>query len=413
MQVETAALTVTQLTRHIKALLEADDILQDVVVRGEVANFKRHSSGHLYFSLRDENSQMPCVMFAGPARFLAFAPEDGLRVLARGHITVYEPRGQYQLYVESMQYDGLGALFEALERLKRKLEAEGLFEPARKRPLPPFPHTIGLVTSDKGAAVRDMITILGRRWPLTQVLVFPTTVQGAEAPPSIVNSLALASRFPGLDLIILGRGGGSLEDLWAFNTEEVVRAVAACRIPVVSAVGHETDWSLTDFAADLRAPTPSAAAELVVPDHRELGRELESILARLRSRLEGWVARQQEALAAVGVARLTTAFGHMLDDWTQQCDEMRTGIDWTMARRLEARVAALTTEAARLNAVNPLAVLRRGYSVLRLRDTKTVVRSVRQVKGGDETEALVTDGSVAMKVVATKEENHGAQIANP
>jgi len=191
-----------------------------------------------------------------------------------------------------------------------------------------------------------------------------------------------------------------------------VRAVAACPIPIVSAVGHETDWSLTDFAADLRAPTPSAAAELVVPDHRELRRELDSILARLRSRLQGWVARQHEALAAVGAARLTGAFVHLLDDWTQQCDEVRTGMEWSIAGRLEACVAALTTEAARLNAVNPLAVLRRGYSLLRRRDTKAMVRSVTQVKSGDETEALVTDGSVAMRVVATKEEDHGAQIAN-
>ncbi len=413
MQLEAPALTVTQVTRHIKALLEADDVLQEVLVRGEIANFKRHSSGHLYFSLRDESSQIPCVMFAGPARFLAFAPEDGLRVLARGHVTVYERRGQYQLSVEALRYDGLGALFEALERLKRKLEAEGLFHPARKRLLPPFPRAVGLVTSDKGAAVRDMITILGRRWPLAKVLVFPTTVQGADAPPSIVNSLAAVGRCRELDLVIVGRGGGSLEDLWAFNTEEVVRAVAACPIPVVSAVGHETDVTLADFAADLRAPTPSAAAELVAPDSRELRRELESIMARLRSRLQGWAARQQQALAAVSARRLSVALGRMLDACTQQCDELQTSVQWLTRRIVEACTAAVATEAARLQAVNPLAVLRRGYSVLRRGDTQAVIRSVAQLAPGEQTEALVADGVVEMQVTSTREANHSAQVGTP
>jgi len=408
-RLDTPVLTVAQVTRHVKTLLESDELLQDLTVRGEIANFKRHSSGHLYFSLRDEEALLPCVMFAGAARFLGFSPGDGLRVLARGRISVYEPRGQYQLYVESLEYDGLGALFEAFERLRKRLQAEGLFEAARKRPLPPFPRTVAVVTSDKGAAIRDIINILGRRWPLARVLVFPATVQGAEAPASIVKSLRRAGAFPGVEVVIVGRGGGSLEDLWAFNSEEVVRAVAECPVPVVSAVGHETDVTLCDFAADLRAPTPSAAAELVVPDQREVLREARSVLQALCARLRHWVAQREEALSALRARRLSLALTRMLDRWTQECDELRSAVERGMRRRAEMCAAALATETARLNAVSPLAVLRRGYSVLRRAEDGVVVRSVAQVRAGDAAEAVVADGAIDITVVGTRRERGDAE----
>ena len=270
-------LTVSQVNFFIKSLLEGDGRLQNVLISGEISNFTDHyRSGHLYFSLKDDKSVLKAVMFASAARRLKFRPKDGMKVLIRGRVSVYEPSGQYQLYAEDMQPEGMGALSLAFQQLKDRLSQEGLFDADHKREIPAFPQRIGVITSPTGAAVQDILQITGRRWPLAEIILAPVLVQGEQAPGQIVEALQEMDRRRACDVIILGRGGGSLEDLWAFNEEAVARAVYACTIPVVSAVGHETDFTICDFAADLRAPTPSAAAELCTPDWRE---ELAQVLS--------------------------------------------------------------------------------------------------------------------------------------
>ncbi len=293
---ERMSLSVSQLTAYVKRLIDRDEVLQQISVRGEISNFTAHRSGHLYFSLKDEGSQLSCVCFRGDACRLGFEPGHGQQVIAHGNITVYEPRGQYQLIVRAMRPDGAGELAAAIAKLRMKLEAEGLFDPSRKRPLPRFPRRIALVTSPTGAAVRDMVSVISRRFPPAEIVVVPTVVQGEAAPDSIIKSINLASNACDADLLIVGRGGGSLEDLWAFYDERVVRAVFACPAPVISAVGHETDVSLTDEVADSRAPTPSAAGELAVPDVREL----QATLNRLGERARGALAQR----LTLGASRL-------------------------------------------------------------------------------------------------------------
>ncbi len=280
------SLSVSELTAYVKRLIDRDEVLNQVSVRGEISNFTAHRSGHLYFSLKDEGSQLSCVCFRGDACRLGFEPEHGQRVIAHGNVTVYEARGQYQLIVRAMRPDGAGELAAAIAKLRAKLEAEGLFEPSRKRPLPRFPRRIALVTSPTGAAVRDLISVISRRFPPAHVIVVPTVVQGEAAPDAVVRSIGLATSACRADLVIVARGGGSLEDLWAFYDERVVRAVFACPVPVISAVGHETDVSLCDEVADLRAPTPSAAGELAVPDVHDLAATLDRLGGRALSALE-------------------------------------------------------------------------------------------------------------------------------
>ena len=276
-------LSVSQITGYLKSLLEGDPNLNPVFISGEISNFTDHyRSGHLYFSLKDEKAVLKAVMFSSSARRLRFRPSDGMKVLCRGRISLYEASGQYQLYVDDMQPDGLGTLNLAYEQLKTRLEKEGLFDAARKRPIPRYPRRVGVITSPTGAAVRDICQILGRRWPMAEIVFCPVLVQGEEAAPQLVEALARMNRVDGVDTIIIGRGGGSLEDLWAFNEESVARAVAASKIPVISAVGHETDFTICDFVADLRAPTPSAAAELAVPDQMEEKMLVESAWYTLR-----------------------------------------------------------------------------------------------------------------------------------
>lgn len=281
------SLSVSELTSYVRRLIERDEILAQVSVRGEISNFTRHRSGHLYFSLKDDASQLRCVCFRGDATRLGFDPESGQQVIAHGNVTVYEPRGEYQLIVRAMQPDGAGELAEAIAKLRAKLEAEGLFEPSRKRQLPRFPRRIALVTSPTGAAVRDLVSVISRRFPPAELVVVPTLVQGEAAPESIVRSLHLAASVCDADLVIVGRGGGSLEDLLAFFDEAVVRAVFACPVPVISAVGHETDTSLCDEVADLRAPTPSAAGELAVPDLRDVIAGIDRMGQRATAALDG------------------------------------------------------------------------------------------------------------------------------
>ncbi len=398
MNAQAAVLTVRELTAHVKRLIDADDLLQDVAVRGEISNFTHHGSGHMYFSLKDEASQLRCVCFRGPAGSLPFYPANGMQVVAFGNVGVYEKRGEYQLYVRWMQQDGLGALHLAFERLKAKLEAEGLFEPARKRPLPRFPRRVAVVTSPTGAAVRDIITVLRRRYPALSIALVPTIVQGEEAPESIIGSIRLAHEALQPDVIIVGRGGGSLEDLWAFNDEAVARAIFASPVPVVSAVGHETDFTIADFVADVRAPTPSAAAEMVAPDIHELHRYLNELAARSRRAVLSEVSAARERLGAVIQRRPFARPFERIDQLSQELDELGTALQNAFGRMLESQAQRLEAVRGRLEALGPQSVLKRGYSVCRDAESRRIIDSVTAVKVGQEIEVLVADGGIVSDV---------------
>lgn len=291
-----AILSVAAVNRHIKALLEQDETLAGVLVRGEISNFKRHYSGHCYFTLKDSEATLRAVMFRSRAQLLKFEPKDGLKVIAGGRVSVFERDGQYQLYVEQLVPEGMGELSLAFAQLKDKLAAEGLFDESRKRPLPLLPRTVGIITSPTGAAVRDIVTVAKRRYPGVQLILNPVQVQGADAPPQIAAGIGLLNRHGRAEVIIVGRGGGSIEELWAFNDEQVVRAIAASNIPVISAVGHQTDYTLADFAADRRAATPSQAAEIAVPDVREMARYIQTLRTMLEKYILGIAAGRRERL---------------------------------------------------------------------------------------------------------------------
>ena len=391
-------LNVAELTAYIKHRLDADELLQEVTVRGEISNYTEHSSGHLYFSLKDAESQLSCVCFRRTAQTLNFAPEAGLQVVASGNVTVYERSGRYQLIVRFMRPDGLGGLHEQLEALKRKLEAEGLFDVSRKRPLPRFPQGIALCTSATGAAIGDLTTIIGRRYPLAKMVLFSTVVQGEAAAPSIVGSLRAAGDHQDIDVIIVGRGGGSLEDLWAFNEEAVVRAIFASPKPVMSAVGHETDSTLADFVADVRAATPSAAAELVVPDRQELLAALRAAGRQLRAHVQAEVQTKQEALGRLGQRPVLVRPELLLAPWQQRVDD---GSD-RMYRHTQGLVGALRSRfektAAALSVLSPRGVLQRGYAICRRARDGAVVASVRAVQPGEEMGVTVADGEIRSEV---------------
>jgi exodeoxyribonuclease VII large subunit len=389
--------TVRQLTGYLKTLLARDRALRDLWVRGEVADCSRPASGHCYFTLKDESAQLRCVMWREVAAALDFELEDGLRVLARGAISVYERAGQYQLIVSELKAEGLGALYLAFEQLKRKLQAEGLFDPARKRPLPRFPRRIALITSPEGAVLSDLVSILRRRWPAADLLLLPTPVQGAAAVEGIVKALGRLSRLPGLDLAILARGGGSLEDLAAFNAEAVARAIAASPIPVVSAVGHETDFTIADFVADQRAPTPSAAAELVAPDRRELSRRLAALRTRAGSALRGWLASRRRELALLRARPVLRAPLTLLSERRQGLDELVRHLLAAIRRKPPEERRRLDSLGGRLRSLNPFAVLERGYVLVR-KDDGSLARRACRLAREEEIVALFWDGEARMRV---------------
>ena len=391
-------LTVSELTGYIKALLDRDEVLQQAVVRGEISNFTSHRSGHLYFSLKDEASQLSCVCFRGAAQALDFAPEEGMQVVAGGNVSVYERAGRYQLIVRFMRADGAGELAARLEVLKAKLEAEGLFDPARKRPLPRFPRGIGICTSPTGAALQDMIRIIARRYARAKVVVFPTIVQGEAAVPSIVESLRAAGRYEGLDVIIVGRGGGSLEDLWAFNEELVARTIFASLVPVISAVGHETDFTIADYVADVRAATPSEAAELVVPDQQELLAGLVSAGQRLRGGLLGRLEVAGQRIASVCQRRVVREPRTLLEPGQQRLDEAAFGLSEELGQVVSELGNRLARAATALAALSPLGVLRRGYAICRRERDGAVVASVAAVDCGEQVRVTVTDGDLLAEV---------------
>lgn len=391
---EKRIITVSELNEYIKLVLENDELLMRIFVKGEISNFTNHyKTGHFYFSLKDEGGAVRAVMFRGSASKLKFVPENGMRVIVGGRVGVFPRDGQYQVYAETMEPDGIGALYVAYEQLKAKLEGEGLFDAAKKKPLPKIPTRIGVITSPTGAAVRDMINILGRRFPLAKVILYPALVQGEGAAPDLVRGIDYFNGAMDVDVIIIGRGGGSIEDLWAFNDETLARRVAASRIPVISAVGHETDFTLCDFAADRRAPTPSAAAELAVPEVGELARKLSNVTARLGLLLQSKTGLYRERLTRLASARVLRSPMNMIDDKRMALAMEEKALYDRMGTVLSRRRADFERDAAKLDALSPLSVLSRGYGAV-FTEEGTVVKSVKQAAVGVRVSLLLADGTL-------------------
>jgi exodeoxyribonuclease VII large subunit len=384
-------LSITDLTAHIKDLLENDPTLDDAWVEGEVSNCRAYGSGHWYFSLKDEGASISCVMWKFQALRQQFLPEDGGRFVMHGRVSVYADRGNYQLVVDQIEPAGQGLLHQRFEQLKAKLAGEGLFDAERKRPLPAYPLKLGIVTSRQAAALQDVLKVLARRWPVAEVLLAPTAVQGDAAPPGIVAALEAVGR-AGVDLVILCRGGGSLEDLWAFNDEAVARAIAACPVPVISGVGHETDFTIADFVADLRAPTPSAAAELATPDADELRMAVDAARMRLERSAEARVMRAGERLEGLQRRMERAAPGRGLRESRQKTAELAARLRRSMQGELRLRRAELGARIESLEALSPLAVLARGYAqVTDMRDGRTL-RSVAEAAPGSGILVRLADG---------------------
>ena len=391
-------LSVADVNRYVKMLMDNDALLSSVSVRGEISNLKYHTSGHLYFTLKDADAELSAVMFRSAAAGMKFTAKNGMQVTAYGRISVYEKSGKCQLYVSAMIDNGVGHLQLEYERLFRKLSEEGLFTEARKKPLPRIPKCIGIITSPTGAAVRDMINVTGRRWPMAKILLYPSVVQGNEAPQSLCRGLEYLNADKACDVIIIGRGGGSVEDLWAFNDERVVRAIAASDIPVISAVGHETDYTLSDFAADKRAPTPSAAAELAVPDRAEFKIRLDDAFGKsenafnrlltAKKTLFNSLAKQLDLCSPVG--RLQNE-KNML---THRYELMEKAMTAMLSRRRDR----LGSAAGRLDAINPLAVLGRGYSVAKKNDG-SIIGSAAKLKEGEDISILFADGEAQARIL--------------
>ncbi len=403
-----SAWTVSRLTRYLQALLHSQDALQDLWVRGEVSRVHRSVAGHLYFTLKDEWAQISCVVWRENVDDLEVVPESGQSVEVHGLVDIYPARGTYQLYVDRVRALGQGALFQAFLRLKARLEAEGLFAEARKRDIPPFPRVIGVVTSLMGAALRDILNTLQRRFPLAEVWLAPSLVQGEEAPLQLVRALETLCRAQP-DVVILARGGGSLEDLWAFNDERVVRAVAACSVPVVTGVGHETDFTLVDFAADRRAATPTAAAELVTPHQDDLRRELAHLRARLAQALERKLRHRSQVLEG-WAARLAQASPmHALRYERQRLDELRARLHRAMQHRLEREALHLEAQAQRLKGLDPYAPLARGYAWV-LDETGRLIRRADEVQVGQRIHVRLHRGRLQARVEAVDESDETEEI---
>lgn len=444
-------MSVTALTRHVKRLFEKDRSLQDVWVRGELSNFKHHSRGHMYFTLKDKNARISAVMFASQNNTLMFKPESGMKVLVRGEVSVYGPYGQYQLYAKEMQPDGIGSLYLAYEELKKKLEMEGIFSPQHKKPLPPFPTEIGVITSPTGAAVRDIFTTIKRRFPAARITLFPVVVQGTPAAASIADAIDRANSLGFIEVLIAGRGGGSIEDLWAFNEEVVARRIFASVIPVISAVGHETDYTIADFTADVRAPTPTGAGELAVPHIGELSERIIERQGRLKRAIIEKVATEKEKVKRLHSSyafrypsqlvrqkeqeldRLLERLGRetkrqirmKTENW-QQADkslkrnhpadaisngeEKRFQLAKSMRREMEKLYKEKNTmfkqTISKLNVLSPLNVMERGFSLTYSED-EALVKSVCQVQPGDLIKVKMKDGRLDCQVWGTEEKELG------
>ncbi len=395
-------LSITQISDYIRGVMDSDRLLNGLAVRGEISNYKTYPSGHHYFTLKDEDSALKCVMFRGSAAGLEFRPENGMKVIATGRISVYPKDGVYQLYCNHMEMDGMGNLFIAFERLKKKLAAQGLFDTAHKKPIPKVPDTIGIVTSSAGAAVHDMLRILRSRYPLTKVRLLPVRVQGEEAPAEIAAAIRYANHFHLADVLIVGRGGGSIEDLWAFNDERVAYAIYESEIPVISAVGHEPDVTISDYVADLRAATPSNAAELAVPDQTVLRQTFDSMSDSMAMSLQRQLKNARRQLQILSSSP-------SLQSPTQYLSQRRNTLELLRRRILSAHTQVINrqkhrflTGTAKLDAMSPLKVLTRGYAMVQT-EQGSVLRSVKQVKSDDVLAITVSDGVINATVKEAKE----------
>lgn len=384
-------LSVSELNARIKGLIESDPVLGSVYVRGELSNYKVYPSGHHYFTLKDAESSLRCVMFRSAASKLRFRPDSGMRVTAWGRVAVYPRDGAYQLYCEGLMPEGAGDLQVAYEQLKAKLADEGLFDPSHKKPIPRYPERIAVITSSAGAAVHDIIRVLRKRWPVAKVVLLPVRVQGVEAPPEIAGALRYANKYRVADVIITGRGGGSIEDLWAFNDERVARAIYASELPVISAVGHEPDVTIADFVADLRAATPSNAAELVAPDMSELRDALRSAAARLDQAVDRGLSQRRAALTELSSRRVMQSPTGFIDQRRLELDSIRLRLDAAATGRLNRERQEFARLAAKLDALSPLKVLGRGYSIA-LDAEGRAVRESGQLKAGDKLDLRLSRG---------------------
>lgn len=396
-------LSITQLTEYIRGRLDDDPFLGQVAVRGEISNYKVYPSGHHYFTLKDEGAALKCVMFKSSAVRLRFRPDNGMKVIAMGKVTVYPRDGAYQLYCAAMAMDGVGDLYAAFEQLKKKLAAQGLFDPAHKKPLPKCPGTIGIVTSSAGAAVHDMLRILRKRYPLTKVRLLPVRVQGAEAPGEIAAAIRYANRYRLADLLIVGRGGGSIEDLWAFNDELVAHAIYESEIPVISAVGHEPDVTISDYVADLRAATPSNAAELAVPDQDALRQNLDAMSSAMASALSRQLKAARQHLNVLSQSPALRSPTGYIEQREKSLELLKNRLiaaqNQSITRKNQRYIAAVS----KLDAMSPLKVLTRGYSMAQT-EAGEVLRSVRQVELGERISVLLSDGKLSATVMDKKEE---------
>ena len=396
-------LTITQINEYIRAMMDQDALLTGLAVKGEISNYKVYPSGHHYFTLKDEGASLRCVMFRSSAVKMRFKPENGMKVIAMGRIAVYPRDGGYQLYCSAMALDGVGDLHAAFEQLKSKLASQGLFDPAHKKALPKYPGVIGIVTSAAGAAIHDMLRILRKRYPLAKVLLLPVRVQGAEAPREISAAIHYANRRQLADLLIVGRGGGSMEDLWAFNNEIVAHAIYESQIPVISAVGHEPDVTISDYVADLRAATPSNAAELAVPDQDALRQSMDSMLLSMATILQRQLKASRKHLSVLAASPALQSPENYLQQRRKALSHLQSRLLSLQSQNINRYRNRYISSTAKLDAMSPLKVLTRGYSMTQTNNGE-IIRSVNQLTPGDQVRITVSDGTVLASVIS-KEEN--------
>lgn len=390
-------LTVSQINEYIRVLLAQDEVLSMIMVRGEISNLTMHRSGHIYFTLKDESSVLKAVMFRFSAQRLKFALKEGMSVIVYGRISLYAPSGQYQLYAEDIQPDGIGALYVAYEQIKQKLASEGLFDQARKKPIPKIPLNIGIVTSPTGAAIHDMINVISRRFPLAKIVLYPALVQGDEAYKTLISGVEYFNRTKSADVIIIGRGGGSMEDLWAFNNVELAYAIARSDIPTISAVGHESDFTICDFVADLRAPTPSAAAELAVPDVLGVRSFLNNSISSAESILRSKIQNYRSRINVISSTRVLSSKEDLLNEYRMKIALLTDKLDASIENRLTSKKHEFDIVTAKLNAISPLNTLGRGYAIVS-NEKGRAISSVNDISINDDLDVTLYDGNLKATV---------------
>ena len=386
-------LSVTQINEYIRALIAQDEVLSMIMVRGEISNLTLHKSGHIYFTLKDDTSVLKAVMFRSSAQRVKFALKEGMNIIVYGRISLYTPSGQYQLYVEDIQPDGIGALYVAYEQIKEKLSKEGLFDASRKKPIPKIPSIVGIVTSPTGAAIHDMINVMGRRFPLTKLLLYPALVQGENAYKTLIAGIEYFNQTKSVDVIIIGRGGGSMEDLWAFNNVELAYAISNSSIPVISAVGHESDFTICDFVADLRAPTPSAAAELAVSDFLSVKNNINQTMSRIENKLIMQISQYRKQVELLSSSRVLSSKEMLLDEYKMKISLLSDKLDSNVLNIIKENEHSFSVLCAKLQSISPLNTLARGYSITQ--DSQgQVISSVNKINKDDRIKISFADGDI-------------------